>query len=81
MAAYPNVNAAQKYARDVVGGRIPACIYVKQACARHLNDVKASKAKSYPYRFDRDLAERVCRFIQKRVLSVTKLVYGFSMNT
>lgn len=65
MAAYPNVNAAQKYARDVVGGRIPACIYVKQACARHLNDVKASKAKSYPYKFDRDLAERVCRFIQK----------------
>ncbi len=65
MAAYPNVNAAQKYARDVVGGRIPACIYVKQACARHLNDAKASKAKSYPYRFDRDLAERVCRFIQK----------------
>ena len=65
MAAYPNVNAAQKYARDVVGGKIPACIYVKQACARHLNDVKASKAKSYPYRFDRDAAERVCRFIQK----------------
>lgn len=64
MAAYPNVNAAQRYARDVVGGKIPACIYVKQACARHLNDMKASKAKSYPFRFDRDLAERVCRFIQ-----------------
>ncbi|MGO2009244.1 terminase large subunit [Vreelandella alkaliphila] len=65
MAAYPNVNAAQKYARDVVGGKIPACIYVKQACARHLNDLKASKAKAYPFRFDRDLAERACRFIQK----------------
>lgn len=64
MAAYPNVNAAQKYARDVVGGRILACLYVKQACARHLNDSKASKAKSYPYRFDRDKAERACRFIQ-----------------
>ncbi|WP_027967311.1 terminase large subunit [Halomonas halocynthiae] len=64
MAAYPNVNAAQKYARDVVGGRIPACQYVQQACARHLNDSKASKAKSYPFRFDRDKAERVCRFIQ-----------------
>lgn len=64
MAAYPNVNAAQKYARDVVGGRILACSYVKAACARHLNDVKASKAKSYPFRFDRDLAERACRFIQ-----------------
>lgn len=64
MASYPNVNAAQKYARDVVAGRVIACRYVRAACARHLNDVKASKAKSYPYRFDRDLAERVCRFIQ-----------------
>ncbi|NWN92287.1 terminase large subunit [Marinobacter adhaerens] len=64
MAAYPNVNAAQKYARDVVGGRITACSYVKEACARHLNDLKASKAKSYPYRFDRNQAERVCEFIQ-----------------
>lgn len=64
MSAYPNVNAAQKYARDVVGGRIVACSYVKAACARHLNDLKAAKAKSYPYRFDRDLAERACRFVQ-----------------
>lgn len=64
MAAYPNVNAAQKYARDIVGGRIPACSYVRAACARHLDDLRASKAKSYPYRFDRDAAERVCRFIQ-----------------
>lgn len=64
MAAYPNVNAAQKYARDVVGGRIPACSYVKQACARHLNDLKASKAKSYPFRFDREKAERACKFVQ-----------------
>lgn len=64
MAAYPNVNAAQKYARDVVGGKILACSYVKAACARHLNDLKASKAKAYPYKFDRDAAERVCSFIQ-----------------
>ena len=64
MSAYPNVNAAQKYARDVVGGRIIACSYVRAACARHLNDLKAAKAKSYPYRFDRDLAERACKFVQ-----------------
>ncbi|MFI0472250.1 terminase large subunit [Halomonas sp. HMF6819] len=64
MAAYPNVNAAQRYARDVVGGKILACSYVKAACARHLNDLKASKAKAYPYKFDRDAAERVCSFIQ-----------------
>lgn len=64
MSAYPNVNAAQKYARDVVGGRVIACSYVKAACARHLNDLKAAKAKSYPYRFDRDKAERACKFVQ-----------------
>tara|TARA_R110000850_G_scaffold264606_1_gene393781 strand:+ start:22307 stop:24025 length:1719 start_codon:yes stop_codon:yes gene_type:complete len=64
MAAYPNVNAAQKYARDVVGGRIVACSYVKAACARHLSNLKSAKAKSYPYRFDRDKAERACRFVQ-----------------
>lgn len=64
MASYPNVNAANKYARDVVAGRIPACKEVRQACQRHLNDITAAKAKSYPYRFDRDAAERVCNFVQ-----------------
>lgn len=64
MASYPNVNAANKYARDVVADRIPACRYVMLACQRHLDDLEASKKKSYPYRFDKDAAERVCRFIQ-----------------
>lgn len=64
MASYPNVNSANKYARDVVGGRIITCKWVKLACKRHLDDQKAAKAKSYPYRFDRDIAERVCAFIQ-----------------
>ena len=35
MAANPNVNAANKYARDVVSGRITAGLYVRQACQRH----------------------------------------------
>lgn len=64
MASYPNVNAANKYARDVVAGRIPACKEVRQACQRHLDDLKAAKSRSYPYRFDRDAAEKVCVFIQ-----------------
>ncbi len=64
MASYPNVNAANKYARDVVGGRIPACREVKQACQRHLEDAKAAKSRSYPYRFDREAAERAAIFIQ-----------------
>lgn len=64
MASYPNVNAAQQYAREVISGNIPACKYVRSACQRHFNDLEKSKNKDWPYRFDRDKAERACRFIQ-----------------
>ncbi|RTY53648.1 terminase large subunit [Pantoea sp. YU22] len=66
MAAYPNVNDANRYARDVVGGKILACRYVRLACQRHLDDLRREKDdKSWPYRFDKDKAERFCRFSQK----------------
>ncbi|WP_324038346.1 terminase large subunit [Aeromonas caviae] len=64
MAKNPNVNAANKYARDVVSGRVIACKYVQQACQRHLNDLEKSKEKDYPYRFDAARAERACKFLQ-----------------
>ena len=64
MASYPNVNAANKYARDIVAGRIAACKEVRQACKRHLDDLKASKKRSYPYTFDKDEAEKACVFVQ-----------------
>lgn len=67
MAKYPNVNAAAKYARDVVSGRIVACAYVQQACQRHLDDLARSKDKNYPYRFNKDKGEKACRFIQRLV--------------
>ena len=61
---YLNVNAANKYARDIVAGKIPACIEVIQACERHLRDLKLQKSKDFLYRFDKSAAERVCQFIQ-----------------
>lgn len=64
MAAYPNVSAANKYARDIVAGKIPAARITQQACQRHLDDLKRQKDKSYPYRFDKEKGERVCKFIQ-----------------
>ncbi|AKJ41545.1 terminase large subunit [Pragia fontium] len=64
MASYPNVNAAQQYAREVISGKIPACKYVKLACQRHFDDLEKSKIKDWPYKFDKDKAERVCRFVQ-----------------
>lgn len=74
MASYPNVNAANKYARDVVAGRIPACREVKQACKRHLDDLKQERKRSFLYRFDRDAAETVCDFVQ--LLPHTKGKWG-----
>ncbi|MEN3158285.1 terminase TerL endonuclease subunit [Alkalimonas sp. NCh-2] len=64
MARYPNVNAANKYARDVVSGRIAACKEVRQCCQRHLDDLKRSEKRNYRFKFDRDAAERACDFIQ-----------------
>lgn len=64
MAAYPSVNLANAYARDVLSGKILACRYIKLACQRHFDDLKKSLDKSYPYQFNRDLAERACRFVQ-----------------
>ncbi|PTY38559.1 terminase [Saccharospirillum sp. MSK14-1] len=64
MAAFHNVNKANKYARDVVAGRIVTCRFIKLACQRHLTDLAQEKNKKYNYRFDRTKAEKACKFIQ-----------------
>jgi len=64
MAKYPHVNSLNKYARDVVSGRICVCQYVIQACQRHLDDLKREKQSSFPYRFDKDKAESICQFAE-----------------
>jgi phage terminase large subunit-like protein len=46
------------YANAVVKGSICACKYVQLACQRHLQDLKKSKSKTYPYKFDVDEANR-----------------------
>ncbi|WP_185982829.1 terminase large subunit [Aureimonas mangrovi] len=63
-SSHPHVDAAHRYARDVVAGKILACKWVRLACQRHLDDLKAAKAKAYPYRFDPGAAEKWCRFIE-----------------
>lgn len=63
------IKIANKYARDVVAGRIVACKWVKLACKRHLDDLKKDKANTtgttYPYYFAEDLAEKPCRFMER----------------
>ncbi|CAM8037537.1 terminase large subunit [Leclercia adecarboxylata] len=73
--AYPNVNAANQYARDIVRGKTVACRYVIDACQRHLDDLAKEKTKKFLYRFDKDLAEKAAKFIQ--LLPHTKGEWAF----
>lgn len=61
---YPRVERAQKFAKDVVAGRIPACKYVRQACQRHLDDLVESRKASYKYKFDPAKAEKRLKLIE-----------------
>jgi phage terminase large subunit-like protein len=55
---------AARYTGDVVSGKILACQWTIKACQRQIDDLEKAKSKSYPYKFDRDNASRVCRFIE-----------------
>lgn len=72
---YPRVDQANKYARDIVAGRIAACRWVKLACQRHLNDLVASRTRGYAYKFDAAEAEKKLRIIE--LLPHTKGEWGF----
>lgn len=60
---YPYADKATRYARSVVRGKIPAGRYVRLACQRHLDDIEASKKKSFPYEWDRAAADRIGQFV------------------
>jgi phage terminase large subunit-like protein len=54
---------AEKYAKDVVDGKIVACKWVKLACKRHLDDREREKQPDFPYLFDGQKANKQCEFI------------------
>ena len=57
------VAIATQYANDIVSGKIDACVYVKQACQRQLDDLKKTEA-GWKYRFDHERAEHICKFVE-----------------
>lgn len=63
--SYPHVDAANRYVRDVLAGKIPACKWVRLACERHRRDLEASKRKDFAYRFDPATAEKWCKFLEQ----------------
>lgn len=54
-----HVADANKYAADVISGKIPACKWVIAACLRQQDDLKRTDLVWRP-----DQAERVCRFVE-----------------
>lgn len=41
-----------------------ACVEVRQACKRHLDDLKKSRRGDYRWKFDQEKANRFCRFAE-----------------
>lgn len=56
------MHPAEKYARDVVRGKIITCRWVKLACKRHLDDLKHAADRGLY--FDRSAAQRVLDFFK-----------------
>ena len=54
---------ARQYAEDVVSGKVDACIYVKAACQRHLDDLKGSEK----YYWSEECCDDICDFAEHLV--------------
>ena len=56
------VQRAARYVEDVLAGKVLACKWVKLACKRHRDDLRASRRKDFRWHYDEGLAERFIRF-------------------
>jgi phage terminase large subunit-like protein len=54
-------DSAKRYAREVVAGEIPACSYVRLACARFIRDLART---DWQYWYDETKADRAVRFME-----------------
>jgi len=67
-----NQQIATTYAQDAVSGKLPACIYVKQACERFLKDVAGPE-----HYYDSDSVDKVIRFLNALNLTEQKKIKKF----
>lgn len=54
----------EKYGKDVLSGKIPACLYVRLYCARHFEDLKRQKTKDFPFYFDHEAGIAPIKFFK-----------------
>lgn len=59
------MNAVDRYAEDVVAGRVPAGKYHRAACLRHLHDRTRQGTPDFPFTFEVGHGERIERFFSR----------------
>ena len=55
---------AARYAGEVVSGKIPACQWTHQGMPATDRRSREGKVEGLPYKFDKEKASRICRFIE-----------------
>jgi len=55
------VKRANKYIKEVLSGKVPACHWVKRACQRQLDDLQR---KDIGFHYDEGMAEKICQFVE-----------------
>lgn len=65
-----------QYAQDIVKGKILANKWALLACKRHLDDLKKSKKKDYPYYFDEAAADHIIDFYREFLILYEGAVDG-----
>jgi phage terminase large subunit-like protein len=63
--SYRYLVAAARYIQQVTSGELEVCSYVRAACERQADDVKAWQEGRFRFRMEPDLGERVCAFIER----------------
>ncbi len=58
------VQSAADYQAQVLDGTIPACRWVRLACARNRKDLDRQDTDDFPYHFDPERASKICAFAE-----------------
>jgi len=76
-AKYTNVDKAMAWARSVLKGKFPACLFIHQAIERHFDDLAASRSKDYV--FNRSLRSSPTNLAQlAQLVAALKADYGIA---
>lgn len=59
------IDIANRYAEETADDNDKACLYVRQACRRHLDDLAKSKKKSARFEFSDEAIQKICNFAHR----------------